>query len=231
MMPVGIVVLLALGAASVDAEDAASPVGHPSIEHRGARTDDGPQVIVSDGARASRLAKGKFLVASRELVDPNFFETVILLVDYDMHGALGVVVNRPTEVRLGEALPEVKELRRRKDVVVFLGGPVARDRMLLLVQTANQPPQSLRVFDRVYASGNLDALRRSLSRGEGVRAFAGYAGWGPGQLDAEVARGDWLIGPADAKALFNSAPASIWDDLIERFSGDWTVLPRRLAAY
>ena len=120
----------------------------------------------------------------------------------------------------------MKELRRRKDVV-FLGGPVARDRMLLLVRTAAEPPESLRVFDRVYASGSLDALRSSLTRGDGVRAFAGYAGWGPGQLDAEVARGDWLIGPADAKALFDTAPNAIWDDLVDRFTGDWTALPDR----
>ncbi|MDX2166424.1 MAG: YqgE/AlgH family protein [Deltaproteobacteria bacterium] len=209
-MPVGVAVLLALAAAAV--ADAASRGDRPARP-----------------AHATRLAKGKFLVASRDLVDPNFFETVILLVDYDPHGALGVVVNRPTAVRLVEALPEVTELRRRKDVV-FLGGPVARDRMLLLVRTSNAPRQSFRVFDRVYASGDLDALRHSLAHGEGVRAFAGYAGWGPGQLDAEVARGDWLIGPADATALFDTAPSAIWDDLVERFSGDWTMLSPHLLA-
>jgi putative transcriptional regulator len=172
----------------------------------------------------AKLAKGKFLVASRSVVNPTFFEAVILLVDYDARGALGVVVNRPTAIPLVEALPEVKELRRRKDVV-FLGGPVARDRMLVLMRTAKEPPDSLLVFDRVYASGSLDALRNSLNHGEGVRAFAGYAGWGPGQLDAEVARGDWLIGPADSKALFDAAPNGIWDDLVERFTGNWTALP------
>lgn len=179
-----------------------------------------------DGAPKTRLAKGKFLVASHALLDPTFFEAVILVVEYDARGALGVVVNRPTAVPLGDALPEVKELRRRKDVV-FLGGPVARDRMLVLMRAAKEPPESLRVFDRVYASGSLDALRNSLTHGEGVRAFAGYAGWGPGQLDAEVARGDWLIGPADSKALFDAAPGAIWDDLVERFTGDWTALPGR----
>jgi len=185
-----------------------------------------PRAIRSDDETAphGKLAKGKFLVASRSVVNPTFFEAVILLVDYDARGALGVVVNRPTAIPLVEALPEVKELRRRKDVV-FLGGPVARDRMLVLMRTAKEPPDSLLVFDRVYASGSLDALRNSLTHGEGVRAFAGYAGWGPGQLDAEVARGDWLIGPADSKALFDVAPNAIWDDLVARFTGKWTALP------
>jgi len=148
---------------------------------------------------------------------------VILLVDYDREGALGVVVNRPSDVALIEALPEVNELRKRKDVV-FLGGPVARDRMLLLVRTRQQPPQSLRVFDRVFASGSLTALRKSMARGDSIRAYAGYTGWGPGQLDMEVGRGDWFIGPADSNAVFSDRPTAMWDDLIERFSGDWASL-------
>jgi putative transcriptional regulator len=172
----------------------------------------------------ARLARGKFLVANRSLEDPTFFEAVVLLVDYDDHGALGVVVNRPTEVRLTAALPEVKELRKRKDLV-FLGGPVARDRMVLLLRAAAAPPQSVLLFDKVYATGSLAALRRSIGRGEGVRAYAGYAGWGPGQLDAEVARGDWLIGPADGKAIFDDPPDGVWSNFVERFSGNWASLP------
>lgn len=184
------------------------------------------------GERAvAQLAKGKLLVASRDLLDPNFAETVVLLVDYDRDGAIGVVVNRPSPVPLGVALPDVKELRERPDVV-YLGGPVARDRMLILLRSRHEPPQSLRVFDRVFASGSLDALRNSMARGESVRAFAGYAGWGPGQLDNEVARGDWLIGPGESDAVFAEKPDTVWDALIERLSGDWASLPawqRRIA--
>ena len=175
----------------------------------------------------ARLARGKFLVAQRSLVDPTFFEAVVLLVDYDAHGALGVVVNRPTDVPLTAALPEVKELRKRKDRV-FLGGPVARDRMVLLLRAAAAPPQSVLLFDTVYATGSLAALRRSIGRGEAVRAYAGYAGWGPGQLDAEVARGDWLIGPADGKAIFDDPPNAVWSNFVERFAGNWAALPPAL---
>jgi putative transcriptional regulator len=168
----------------------------------------------------TRLARGKFLVANRSLQDPTFVETVVLLVDYDDHGALGVVVNRPTGVPLNAALPEVKELRKRKDPI-FLGGPVARDRMVLLLRANAAPPESVQVFDQVYATGSLSALRRSLGHGEAVRAYAGYAGWGPGQLDTEVQRGDWLIGPADSKAIFDDKPDDIWSRFVERFSGNW----------
>jgi putative transcriptional regulator len=171
----------------------------------------------------TRLARGKFIVANRSLEDPTFFQAVVLLVDYDDNGALGVVVNRPTDVPLTAALPEVKELRKRPDLI-FLGGPVARDRMVLLLRAAAAPPQSVLVFDTVYATGSLSALRRSIGRGEAVRAYAGYAGWGPGQLDAEVARGDWLIGPADGKAIFEDPPNGVWSRFVERFSGDWAAI-------
>jgi putative transcriptional regulator len=148
----------------------------------------------------------------------------VLLVDYDENGALGVVLNRPSDVPLIAALPEVEELRKRKDLV-FLGGPVARDRMVLLLRAAAAPPQSIKVFDQVYATGSLSALRSSIGHNEPVRAYAGYAGWGPGQLDAEVARGDWLIGPADSKAIFDDPPTAMWSRLVERFTGDWASLP------
>ena len=168
----------------------------------------------------AKLGKGKFLVASRSLQDPNFARTVVLLVEYDADGAVGVIVNRPTSVPLGDALPEVESVQRPRDVI-YLGGPVALDRMLILLRTRDQPPQSLRVFDRVFASSSVAALRASLTRGDAVRAFAGYAGWGPKQLDQEVARGDWLVGPAESDAVFADAPGAIWDELIERLSGNW----------
>lgn len=171
----------------------------------------------------AKLAKGKFLVASRDLLDPNFARSVVLLVEYDRDGALGVIINRPTTIPLGDAVPEIESVQRPRDVI-FLGGPVAPDRMLILLRTREQPPQSLRVFDRVFASGSVAALRASLQRGDGVRAFAGYAGWGPGQLDNEVARGDWLIGPAESDALFAERPDGIWERLIERLSGNWALL-------
>jgi putative transcriptional regulator len=179
----------------------------------------------------SRLARGKFLVANRSVQDPTFLEAVVLLVDYDDNGALGVVVNRPTEVPLTTALPEVKELRKRKDTI-YLGGPVSRDRMVLLVRSHAKPPDSVEVFEHVFATGSLSALRRSLGRNEALRAYAGYAGWGPGQLDAEVARGDWLIGPADSKAIFEDSADDMWPRFLERFAGDWASLelPRLAAA-
>lgn len=168
-------------------------------------------------------AKGQLLVASRQLADPNFAESVVLLTAYDDQHALGVVINRPSRVPLAAALPQVEALRHRADRL-HVGGPVGRDRMLVLIRSAAPPAAAQPVFDDVYVSGNIDTLRAALGRrgrAERVRAFAGYAGWAPGQLDAEIARGDWYVTPADAAMVFDTAPLEIWPTLIKRLSGDW----------
>ncbi|MBI4519157.1 MAG: YqgE/AlgH family protein [Deltaproteobacteria bacterium] len=168
-------------------------------------------------------AKGRFLVASRGLLDPNFSETVVLLLDYGAGGAMGVVINRPTEVRLATALPDVKELRDRSDRI-FLGGPVAVNAMLALIRSSRPPAGAQLVFGDVYASGSLKVLRQAVAKSgkrPRLRAYAGYAGWGPGQLDRELARGDWHVTTADAVTIFESEPARAWPQLIERLSGQW----------
>lgn len=177
------------------------------------------------------LARGKLLVASAGLLDPNFAETVVLLLEYAPEGALGVIVNRPTDVKLAELLPDVEQLRGRDDSA-FLGGPVARDRMILLLRSKTAPASSERVVDGVFITSSLDALRDLPHdpHGEpGLRAYVGYAGWGPQQLDAEIAHGDWHVLPADAATLFDRPPAKLWSDLNERASGEWVRAPAPLA--
>jgi putative transcriptional regulator len=168
-------------------------------------------------------AKGRFLVANRSVNDPRFAQTVILLIAYSDRGAMGIIINRPTDVRLASALPEMKELRNRPDRL-FVGGPVAPGAMLLLIRSAAAPEGAQPVFGDVHVSGKLETLRKALGkRGKThrLRAYAGYAGWGPGQLDHEIARGDWAIGPADAASIFDMPSEGIWQKLIDRFSVEW----------
>jgi putative transcriptional regulator len=134
-----------------------------------------------------------------------------------------VIVNRPTEVTLDSVLPEITELKGRTDTV-FLGGPVARDRMILLVRTAKPPEPSAQVIDGLFITASFDALRE-LARGPRdaapYRAFVGYAGWGAGQLDVEVGRGDWDVVPGDAAKVMAREPAKLWEQMHERAQGDW----------
>ncbi len=169
------------------------------------------------------LSKGKFLVASQSMGDPRFSETVILLIEYGFNGAIGLIINRPTEVRLSEVLPEIKELSGRTDAVYF-GGPVGINQLFLLIGASRQPEESHHVFADVYASSSHKSLEKIVSSTPSVkrfRAYAGYAGWAPLQLDLEVSRGDWHILQADTETIFNKKGSEIWRELIRRVSVQW----------
>lgn len=176
---------------------------------------------------AKQLGKGKLLIASRDLFDANFYETVILLADYGPNGASGLVINRPSGVTLAELLPGEESLRPRNDMI-YLGGPVAQDRLILLIRSAKKPVDSHALFEDVYISGSAKTLRALAGEGGVVfRAYMGYAGWGPGQLQREVERGDWAILPAEADLIFERRSESLWRELIERTSGNWTLFQHR----
>jgi putative transcriptional regulator len=167
-----------------------------------------------------RLAKGKFLVAARKLKDPNFSQSVVLLLDYDQNGAMGLIINQPTDMKLSMVFTDKKELQKRSDTI-FLGGPVMRNQLTMLVRTGVQPEGSLRVFENVYVASQLELIEQIIKneeKGDRFRVYAGYAGWAPGQLDQEAKRGDWHILPADADTVFNNAPFEIWPELIHRSS-------------
>ncbi len=199
---------------------AASPGQLPALQPFGF-----PLTPPSPGSSRSEAkpTRGKFLVASRHLRDPNFSETVVLLIDYNWHGAMGLVINRPTKLRLSTVLPEVKGLQQRTDTV-NIGGPVARSQMLLLIQSGSQPKESRRVFKDVYVSSSRTVLQRIIDHadaGEKFRVYAGYAGWSPGQLDREVSRGGWHVLEADAQTVFERTPEDVWPELIRRSSVRW----------
>lgn len=154
---------------------------------------------------------GTFLVAAPDLPDPNFRQSVVLLIDHDPRGSWGLVINRPTPVRLEEALPEEQGLRGRSDRL-FAGGPVAPNRLLMLLRSLDPPGGTRPVFDDVHLAWSPAALRGQAA----FRLYAGYAGWGPGQLEAELSRGDWCLAPAQADLVFSEAPEDVWDLLVRR---------------
>ena len=169
------------------------------------------------------LAKGKFLVASRQLIDSNFQETVVLLIEYGMEGAMGLVINRPLKVRLATLFPDIKELKQRQDTV-YLGGPVAVNQMLMLIGSPKTPQGSIPVIQDVYLSSSLEELMRLIKnadKNERFRIFAGYSGWAASQLDFERTRGDWHVLKADADAIFTQNPSELWPELIHKATLKW----------
>ena len=168
-------------------------------------------------AGAEAPDRGKLLVASRGLRDPNFRETVILLLGYERDGAMGLIVNRPADVRLADVLRGVDDLATEEEIV-FWGGPVTEGEVFVLLRAPEPPEGATRVFADVHASRRIDLLRRLLAEDGPApfRVFVGYAGWAPGQLDGEIERGDWHVLRADPGAVFDSAPEAEWDRLVPR---------------
>lgn len=169
----------------------------------------------ADGDRPP-LGKGVFLVASPYLLDPNFRETVVLLCDHGPGGALGLVVNRPSSVRLEEALPSVPALKGTGHRL-FIGGPVEPRAVLLLLKLKEAPAATAPVMEGIYLGGDPELIEKVLSSsrpGESFRAYAGYAGWGPGQLESEMAVGSWATVKADSASIFERDSETLWEEMI-----------------
>jgi len=166
---------------------------------------------------ADPLANGVFLIAAPDLQDPNFRETVVLITLPEPGGGpLGVIVNRPTERTLAQIFPENAALKASPEKL-YAGGPVARTGLLFVFRASEAKPGALRVLDTLYLSGRVEILSDLLARerpAEGLRIFAGYAGWAPGQLQAEIARGGWYVLPADPAYIFHPEPARVWSELV-----------------
>ncbi|MBM4125286.1 MAG: YqgE/AlgH family protein [Nitrospira sp.] len=179
----------------------------------------------SDPRSLPPIAKGVFLVASPILFDPNFRETVILICEHGPEGTLGVIVNRPTDLPLSEVLPHLPVLKGTS-YVLFAGGPVQPEEILMLFRISETPADLKPVMEGIYLGGNLRLLERVITQPqptETFRAFAGYAGWAPGQLEYELATGSWAIVPADSMSLFDKDPTDLWPDLLERLQAPGVV--------
>ncbi|NKB81410.1 MAG: YqgE/AlgH family protein [Nitrospirales bacterium] len=162
------------------------------------------------------LGKGIFLVATPGLRDPNFRQTVILLCEHGPEGALGVVVNRPTEISITEVLPKIPVLEGQAHVV-YSGGPVQRNHLLIVYCAMEEPEDTHHVFDGVYVGGNTLALEQILKAPtptDQFKAFIGYSGWAPGQLENEMETGSWVMVPADTVSMFEGEQTRLWANIL-----------------
>ena len=170
--------------------------------------------LATAGALAQTPAGGMFLVATPQLRDPRFAETVVLILNHGREGAIGVVVNRPTWVEPEALFPEVDFFRRYRGVVWF-GGPVARTSALFLLRDGDVV-EGEPIVDDIHITADIDEVRENLpyrTDDRRLRVYAGYAGWGPGQLNSEISAGDWQLIPASGDLIFTSEPASLWREI------------------
>lgn len=169
--------------------------------------------------------RGSLLVATPALDDPNFRRTVVLMLEHADEGALGLVLNRPSDTEIGEVLPHWHQLVTAP-AVVYAGGPVSTGTAVCLARRRPdaQPPGWQPIFGPVGAF-DLDAAEEDVADTiAGLRVFAGYAGWGAGQLEGEVAAGAWLVVDALPGDAFSRRPETLWRDVLRRQTGALALL-------
>jgi putative transcriptional regulator len=168
---------------------------------------------------------GQLLLASPALRDPNFARTVVLIGVHSEEGAMGVVLNRPSAVTVGEAVPQLEPALDEHEPV-YIGGPVQPGSIVLLAEFLDPAPAGLLVLGRIgfpAPDADIEELTRATARG---RVFAGYAGWGEGQLDAELEQGDWIVQAAEPQDVFSEDPEDLWGEVLTRKGGSYALIAR-----
>jgi putative transcriptional regulator len=168
---------------------------------------------------------GQLLLASPALHDPNFERAVILVGIHNEEGAMGVVLNRPSDVTVGEAVPQLEQAVAEEEPV-YVGGPVQPSAVVCLAEFLDPEPAGLLVLGRIgfpAPDAGVDELTEATAR---RRVFAGYTGWGEGQLDQELASGDWIAHTALPDDVFTDEPQHLWSAVLGRMGGGYALLAR-----
>jgi putative transcriptional regulator len=169
--------------------------------------------------------RGQLLIAGPGLLDPNFWRTVVLVVEHNQDGALGLVLNRPSETTVVESVPQL-EAMVGPDERLFIGGPVQPSAVIVLADFEDPGDAALIAFDAVGVLGAGSSLDEQAIGVRSGRAFVGHAGWGPGQLDGELERGDWILEPARHEDAFSGSPGELWSEVLTRKGGSYALVAR-----
>ena len=168
----------------------------------------------STSADTAKPLTAIFLVARDELPDPNFKDSIVLVLNNIGPVPAGVILNRPTRIGVSLLFPDLQELAKLQDKLYF-GGPVEIGSVWFLFRGDKPAEHAVRVLEGVYVSADQELLRKLLGRDkpmDGLRIFIGHSAWGPGQLEAEIARGDWTVAPAEKDAIFSRKSEHPWPE-------------------
>jgi putative transcriptional regulator len=165
--------------------------------------------------------RGKLLVSSPSLHDPNFRRTVVLTTHHDDEGAMGLVLTRPSEIAIADAAPMLASLPGA-DGVVLVGGPVQPEAVVVLAELEEPDERVEPVVGLVgYLPGDAEPDELPIAR---MRVFAGYSGWGPGQLEGELEEGSWIVVRAEPEDVFATDPDELWRTVLNRKGGKYTLI-------
>jgi putative transcriptional regulator len=162
--------------------------------------------------------QGQLLISSPLLQDPNFRRTVVLMTHHDDEGAMGLVLSRPSEIRVADAVPELADLPG--DELVYVGGPVQPEAVVVLVEHESEPELPI-VGNIAFMQADSDVDELDTVR---ARVFAGYSGWGPGQLEGELDESSWIVVPAEPDDAFAPDPDELWRTVLQRKGGKFALI-------
>jgi putative transcriptional regulator len=174
----------------------------------------------------SEIFKPTLLLSMPQMQDPNFAQTVVLLCDYLPDGAFGIVLNRPTTTPASSMVQLQPPVVSGNDMPLCIGGPVQPERGWILVGDPPEGSDYRTIVDGLYLTTSPVVLRQVLETRPAPRArvLAGYAGWGPGQLDDELAQSAWLMADVEVDLVFDIEPATMWETAIRRLGADPSML-------
>ena len=167
---------------------------------------------------------GQLLVASPGLLDPNFRRTVVLVTEHNEEGAAGLVLNRPTEAEVSDVVPQLESLVDDGELI-YMGGPVQPNGVLVLGEFLDPADAAVPLFGSL-GFPSLETPEEVVPLTTRRRIFAGYAGWGSGQLEDELAREDWILEEAQNDDAFTEAPDELWADVLRRKGGIYELVAR-----
>jgi putative transcriptional regulator len=188
------------------------------------RAASGALSAVGHNARMAESLKGRLLIASPRIADPNFARTVVYMTEHGDDGAMGLILNRAAETTVEDAVPELSWLADA-DEVVHVGGPVGAQAVVVLAEW-DEPEQAALLVeaDLGFVPAEIDdrdAVEAALRR---ARVFAGHAGWGPGQLEAEMEEESWIVERARREDLFTADPSDLWATVLRRKGRQYALL-------
>ena len=167
--------------------------------------------------------RGQLLVAGPTLLDPNFHRTVVLVGEHGEQGAMGLVLNRPSPIPADQAIPELGDALE-DDERLWMGGPVQTTSVVVLADFAGAAVEAMPVLGDVglvLPESDLEDVGTQVRR---ARPFLGYAGWGPGQLESELERDDWIVAEFRPPDAFTGDPDALWGRVLERKGGAYALL-------
>jgi putative transcriptional regulator len=168
--------------------------------------------------------RGKLILAGPMLKDPNFDRTVVLITEHTEEGAMGLVLNRPSDATIGDAVPDLTWVADADDTV-YVGGPVAPNGVIVLAEWTDPGKAVVLVDDDVgFVPGDADdpdALATAIRR---ARVYAGHAGWGPGQLEDELAEEAWIVEAPRREELFSDDAEGLWPAVLRRMGREFALL-------